>query len=432
MRYGKTLRSGTCAALLWGLVACGAGGSDDGAADGGKALEGRGPITFATAKDTSGKLAGLVEKWNEAHPDEKAKIVELPESADGQRERLIQNAQVKSKAFSVLYLDVVWTAEFAANRWVVELPRDRFDLKAFLPPTVRAGESRDKLYAVPWTSGGGLLYYRKDLLDEAGVDRAPRTWAEMKKDCAKVLDLPGTKKTHCYAGQFEKYEGLTVNFADAVQSAGGHIVDSDGRPDVNTPEAKAGLDFLVDGFEKGTFPKESVTYKEEESRRAFQAGELVFQRQWSYQYALANKKDGSSKVAGRFAVAPLPGLDGPGTASLGGSELAISAFAKHKATAADFIAFLTDAKNSRDYALATSVDPARASVYGDAELVKAHPYYPALKKAILNAAPRPRVVDYGDVTQAIQEQVYAAVTGEKSSAAALKDLQGKLTELIER
>ncbi|WP_455356689.1 ABC transporter substrate-binding protein [Streptomyces sp. SYSU K217416] len=430
MRYDRRLRYGLSIAMVVGLAACGTSEPEGGGADGRAALEGRGPITFATAKDTSGQLPGLVSKWNDAHPDQKVRIVELPESADGARERLIQNARTKSDAFTVLYLDVVQTAEFAANRWVAELPREEFGLSGFLSPTVAASEYQGRLYGVPWTSGAGLLYYREDLLDRAGVDGPPRTWAEMKDACGKVLDLPEAKEMSCYAGQFEKYEGLTVNFADAVHSAGGHIIGPDGLPDVDTPEARAGLDFLVEGFKDGTIPKKAVTFTEEESRRAFQAGELVFQRQWSYQYALANKKDGSSKVAGRFAVAPLPGQEGPGAASLGGSALAISAFAKNKATAADFISFVTNEENALDYARATSQDPTRASVYDDPELVESRPYYPALREAILQAVPRPQVANYNDITQAIQQQVYAAITGKKSSSRALEDLQAKLAVLI--
>ena len=76
-----------------------------------------------------------------------------------------------------------------------------------------------------------------------------------------------------------------MNAAEAINSAGGVITDDSGKPNVNTPEAKAGLDFLVNGFKDGYIPKEAITYKEEEGRRAFQEGRLIFHRQWPYQYA---------------------------------------------------------------------------------------------------------------------------------------------------
>jgi multiple sugar transport system substrate-binding protein len=412
------------------LAGCGddssSGGDSSGAAP---KLDGRGPITFATGKDTSGNMQKLVDKWNSDHPDEKVTITELPESADDQRQQMVQNAQVKSDAYTVLNLDVVWTAEFAANRWVVELPKDQFDLDNFLKPAVDTATYVDKLYAVPVYSDGGLLYYRKDLLTKAGVTEAPKTWDEMSAACKKVQALPEGKSLGCYAGQFDKYEGLTCNFSEAVQSAGGVVVGEDGKPDVNTQEAKDGLNFLVDGVKSGEIPKAAITYQEEPGRRAFQDGQLIFHRQWPYQYALANATDGTSKVAGKFDVAPLPGKDGPGVSTLGGHNFAISAFAKNKATGLDFIKFFSSEENEKSNLLATSQAPTRANLYDDQELIQKFPYLPILKASIEGAVPRPKAVKYGDVTAAIQEAAYGAMNGEKSTDQALSDLQSKLEEL---
>jgi multiple sugar transport system substrate-binding protein len=412
------------------LAACGddGGGGGGDQPSGGSALEGRGPITFASGKDTSNNMQKLVDEWNAEHPDEKVTITELPESADDQRNRMIQNAQVKSDEFGVLNLDVIWTAEFAANRWIVELPQDEFDLDQFLQPAVETGMYRDKMYAMPVYSDGGLLYYRKDLLDKAGV-QPPETWDELSAACTAVKKLPEAKNIGCYAGQLDKYEGLTVNFSEAVQSSGGTVVGEDGEPDVNTQEAKDGLNFLVDARKNNLIPQAAITYKEEDGRRAFQDGGLIFHRQWPYQWALANATDGSSKVAGKFDVAPLPGKDGPGVSSLGGHNFAISAFTPNKATALDFIKFFSSEEAQRSNLVATSQAPTRSALYDEQELIDKFPYLPTLLSSIENAAPRPRVVRYGDVTAAIQEAAYGAVTGATTTDEALEQLQTKLEEL---
>lgn len=414
------------------LAGCGddsSSGGDSGGGGAAPALEGRGPITLATGKDTSGNMQKLVDQWNTDHPDEKVTITELPESADDQRQQMVQNAQVKSDAYDVLNLDVVWTAEFAANRWIVELPKDEFDLDAFLKPAVDTATYVDKLYAVPVYSDGALLYYRKDLLTKAGVTEPPKTWDEMSEACKKVQALPEGKGISCYAGQFDKYEGLTCNFSEAVQSAGGVVVGEDGKPNVNTQEAKDGLNFLVNAVKSGEIPKAAITYKEEEGRRAFQDGKLIFHRQWPYQWNLANATDGTSKVAGKFDVAPLPGKDGPGVSTLGGHNHAISAFSKNKATALDFIKYFTSEESEKSNLLATSQAPTRANLYDDPELIDKFPYLPILKASIENAMPRPKVVQYGDVTAAIQEAAYGAMNGEMSTDQALSDLQSKLEDL---
>jgi multiple sugar transport system substrate-binding protein len=142
-------------------------------------------------------------------------------------------------------------------------------------------------------------------------------------------------------------------------------------------------------------------------------------------YSLAAK----SGIKGKYAVSPLPGLNGPGSSSLGGHNLALSSFAKNKATALDFMKFFTNEENAATFLKDASLAPPYASLYDDASLTKKYPYLPVLKQSIERAAPRPRVVQYGDVTSAIQQEAYAALTGSKSSAEALKDLQEDLQKL---
>ncbi|MGW5051578.1 ABC transporter substrate-binding protein [Actinokineospora sp. NPDC004072] len=423
------IRLAAIAAAAVTAASCGSGDpapSQGGGTQAPAALEGVGPISLVSGKDTSGNMQKQVDAWNELHPDQKVTIIELPESADQQRQQMVQNAQAKSDAYGVLNLDVIWTAEFAANQWVVALPENEFPLDKLLPATVETGKYFNKLYAVPTTSDGGLLYYRKDLLDSVGA-QPPKTWAEMEETCGKIKAK--NPDIGCYAGQFEKYEGLTVNFSEAVNSAGGVVVGDDGKPNVNTPEALRGLEFLVNGVKSGSIPAEARTYKEEEGRRAFQAGNLVFHRQWPYQYALANASDGSSKVNGKFAVAPLPGLDGPGASTLGGHNYAISAFTPNKKTALDFIKFMVDEPQQRANLMATSQAPTWAALYDDPELTEKFPYLPFLKASIENAKKRPAVVKYQEVSTAIQEAAYSAMSGDVPPADALAALQTKLEQL---
>ncbi|MFC5215698.1 ABC transporter substrate-binding protein [Streptomyces coerulescens] len=413
---------GTLAAGALLLTACGS--SDEGAAGqaGPGTFEGRGPITYVAGKDTTGSMQPMLDHWNKLHPKEKVTFIQLPTDADAQRQQMIQNAETKSDAYTVLSLDVVWTSEFAAHQWIDKLPEKRFPLDKMLKPVVETAKYRDGLYAVPASSDGGMLYYRTDLLKKAGVSQPPTTWAELKADCAKVKKLPEAEGMSCYAGQFQKYEGLTVNFAEAVNSAGGVVTDANGKPDVDTAAAKKGLDFLVDSVKDRTIPKEGITYLEEDGRQAFQSGKLIFLRNWPYVYSLAGKSD----IKGKYAVAPLPGLDGPGSSSLGGHNLALSTYAKNKATALDFMKFLSSEENTATFLKEASLAPPYAALYDDKALIGQYPYLPVLKESILRAVPRPRVVQYGDVTAAVQREAYAALTGSKSSAQALKDLQEAL------
>lgn len=432
MKLKHSMLTSVIAALALGALAgCSSNDAGAGAPSGSGAFTGHGPITYVIAgQDTTGTTASVVATWNAAHPTEKVTVVVLPNSADAQRQQLIQNAQTKSDSYNVLGLDVTWTSEFAANRWIQALPADQFPLSSMLGPVVDTGRYRGVQYAVPFNTGAGILFYRTDLLTAAGITTPPATWSDMQSDCTKVHATKQGAGVSCYAGQFDKYEGLTINFGEAVRACGGVLTDSDGKPHLNTPQAKCGLDLLVNAFKTGFIPKDAITYQEETGRQAFQAGKVLFMRQWPYQYSLANMTDGSSQVAGKFGVTGLPGVgQNPGGSELGGTNLAISSFTKNKATALDFIKFLSSEANQKLFFQKTSNPPAYTDLYSDPALTRLFPFLPALKQSITTATPRPQVVDYGDVTAAIQENVYAALTGAKSSDQALADLQAKLVSL---
>jgi len=417
---------------LFVAAACGGGGgapSGGGSSAAGADFSKQGDIEVWQGKDTSGNFQKLIDKFNSQHPNGKVTFHELPDSADQQRQQMVQNTQIKNPKMAVLSVDVVWTAEFAAKQYVEALPPDQFPTEGFLKPTIDSATYFGKMYAYPSTSDGGLLYYRKDLLDKYGL-KPPTSFDEMKAACDKITAGEKDSKLGCFAGQYNKYEGLTVNFDEAVHGAGGVIVGDDGKPNVATPEATMGLQTLTDWFKDGHIPKAAITWQEEQGRKAFQDGDLIFHRNWGYVYNLANKTDGSSKIAGKFDVAPLPGITQPGVSSLGGHNYAIAKFAENKGTAVDFLKFMSSPETQKSNTLATSNSPTLEAVYSDPDVVKKLPFMPTQLKSIQTAKPRPKAVEYGDVTLAIQDAAYGALQGQTAPDAALQQLQTKLQTLI--
>lgn len=406
----------TAGILAITLSACGGGGggTTSGSDAASQGLDGRGPITYVQGKDNSNVVRPLIDKWNAAHPNEKVTFKEQTDQADQQHDDLVQHFQAKDPGYDVASVDVVWTAEFAAKGWLQPL-KDKMalDTSALLKPTVDAASYKGTLYAAPESSDGGILYYRKDL-----VPTPPKTWDEMMGMCS----IAKTNNIGCYSGQFKKYEGLTVNASEAINSAGGAVLDSNGKPSLLTTEAKAGMANLVKAYADGQIPKEAITFQEEESRQAFQDGKLLFLRNWPYVYNLATT-EGSSKVKSVLGMAALPGKTGPGASSLGGHSAGVSVYSKYKATALDFLKFLTSAETQKFFATQGSLAPVIGTLYDDKELVAKLPYLPVLKTSIENAVPRPVTPFYPAVTKAIQENAYSAIKGEKTVDAALSDMQ---------
>ncbi|KRE55552.1 ABC transporter substrate-binding protein [Phycicoccus sp. Soil748] len=398
-------------------AACG-GGSDNSNNAASSGADSRGPITYVQGKDNSNLLAPQAARWNAKHPNEKVTVKEQSDKADQQHDDLVQHFQAKDPSYDVVSVDVVWTAEFAAKGWLTPL-KDKFTLPTdgFLAPTIKAATYNKTLYAAPTSSDGAMLYYRTDL-----VKTPPKTFDEMWSMCS----IAKKNGMDCYAGQFAKYEGGTCNATEWMNAYGAKVVDDAGKPTVDSPEAAKGLQALADHYKSGDIPKQAITYQEEQSRAAFQDGKLLFLRNWPYVYNLAST-DKSSKVKGKFAVAPLPGVSGPGTSTLGGHMAAISAYSKHKATALDFLKFLTSPEEQKTNMEKGSLAPVIESIYADQELVKKYPYLPVLKTSIENAVSRPVTPFYPGVTNAIQENFYAAMQGQKSPEQAVKDMQAAMT-----
>ncbi|MEU6720573.1 ABC transporter substrate-binding protein [Nonomuraea sp. NPDC046802] len=401
------------------LVTAGcAGAGDEGGGETGTG--GTGPITFVTGRDTTAYLQPLLDRWNQAHPAEKVTLLELPEAADEQRAQMVANLQAQSSRYDVLGLDVVWTAEFAENGWIIPLARGSFPLDRFLPPVVETAVYKGKLWAVPYTSNAGLLYYRTDL-----VKKPPRTWAELRDQSRQI------RKKHNiegYSGQFLAYEGLTVNYSEAVQSAGGEIASRDGTK-VTLDPAKGGaaLSFLLQGLREGWIPKQSLSYKEEESRLAFQEGRLAFARNWPHAYGPAR-----AELGDKLGVTRLPGLDGPGSSTLGGANLAISSYSKHQQTAQEFIRYFTSLENERRVLTEGSFPPVWTELYDDPALIKRFPYLPVLKESILAARPRPVNANYNQLSLVIASSVAKALnnTSPESADDVAASMKSELEEII--
>ena len=408
----------TTAVAALALSACSSDSSTDSASDNGEdaaasddsSSEGRGPITFAMGKNDTDKLIPIIEKWNEEHPDEEVTLSELAGEADAQRETLVQSLQAGNSDYDVMALDVIWTADFAANQWLAPLEGDlEVDTSELLEATVESATYNDTLYALPQNTNGQLLFRNTELApDEVS------TFDELASACEALED-----GTACLTTQLKQYEGLTVNTIGFMEGWGGKVLDEDGNVTVDSDEAKAGLQALVDAYEDGTISRESTAATEEETNLTFTEGDSAFAINWPYMHTNAEEAEAT---AGKVEVQPLVGKDGVGVSTLGGYNNGINVNSENKATARDFIEFVINEENQTSFAEA-SFPPVLASIYDDESLIEQFPYLPALKESLENASPRPVSPFYPAISKAIQDNAYAALTDGKSVDDATADMK---------
>ena len=417
MNRHTTRRTGAvlCAlALSTTVVACsneGDGGSSD-AAGGSTASSGedRGPITFAMGRNDTDKIIPVIDKWNAEHADEKVTLKELAGEADDQRDTLVQSLQAGNADYDVMALDVVWTADFAANQWLEPLEGDfAVDTSGLLQSTVDSATYNGTLYALPQNTNGQLLFRNTDLAKDK-----PDTFEDIKSACKAI-------EKDCLTTQLKQYEGLTVNTLGFINGWGGEVLDASGEPAVESPEAKAGLQALVDAYKDKTISPASTAATEEETNLAFTDGDTAFAINWPYMFTNAEE------AGVNFEVQPLVGEKGVGVSTLGGYNNGINVNSENKATAKDFIEFIINEENQLSFAEA-SFPPVLASIYDDQALIEEHPYLPALKESLENAKPRPVSPFYPAVSKAIQDNAYAALTSGKSVDDATRDMSAAIKQ----
>jgi multiple sugar transport system substrate-binding protein len=223
--------------------------------------------------------------------------------------------------------------------------------------------------------------------------------------------------------QGRQYEGLVCNAYETIWGHGGETM-RDGRLALDTPEARAAMTWLRGTVERGISPPSVTSHAAEEARRVFQQGRAVFMRNWPYAWAEANKP--GSAVRDRVGVAPLPTLAGhPGHGALGGYQLALNAHSpEYKRQAAErFIAHMTSQRANVTLARAYARNPPRRAAYADPELLADAPFIAGLLPLVERARPRPVTPYYPMISDALQGELSAIVSGIRSPQSALRRAQ---------
>jgi multiple sugar transport system substrate-binding protein len=133
----------------------------------------------------------------------------------------------------------------------------------------------------------------------------------------------------------------------------------------------------------------------------------------------------------KVGVSVLPYFKGHKTAStLGGWQLGINKFSKHPEAAERLIKYLTSAAVQKRLAITIGYKPTRKSLYKDEELLRHQPFIAGLYEVFLNARPRPVSPYYMAMTQIMQPEFSAAISGIKSPEEALKAIKTGLEKII--
>jgi multiple sugar transport system substrate-binding protein len=377
-----------------GLAACGT------------ANAGTGPVTLSyyLYPDNSGATATAIKNCD-AQSGGKYTISyqQLPSAADGQRQQLVRRLAAHDDSIDIMGLDVTWEAEFAQAGWAAEWTgaNKAKATNGTLKPALDTAIWKNKLYAVPDNSNTQLLWYRSDL-----VKKPPATWAEMISD-AEALAKQG--KPHYIEIQGAQYEGATVWFNTMVASAGGTILNPDAtKVTLGAPAVKA----LSIMHQLATSPAADPSLDvqmEDQNRLAMEAGTAAFELNYPFVYPAMKLDNPKLFKSFKWALYPSVNAGQPAKVTIGGIDLAVSSYSKHKALAFQAALCLRDSQNQLIGATVGGTPPTIASLYNNPKLFPDYPFHADILKALQNASVRPKSPVYQVVSIDISHLVAPAV-----------------------
>lgn len=376
-------------------------------------------------------LRALLDEFQHTHPSVRLREEVLPSSSDQQHLFYVTNLEAGAADFDVFALDIIWVPEFRRAGWLHELTPyiSSGDLVDFLPASLAAATFNDQLYAVPWFADAGVLYYRKDLLDRYGFT-PPHTVAELTFIAQHILHHEQNPTLTGFIWQGRQYEGLLCVALEFIRAYGGEIISPNGQSLLTTPATVTGLTALRRTIsEYGVSSPLVTTADEETARHMFAQGKAIFMRNWPYAWTLLNALN--SPMRGRVGVSAVPGSpDHPGVPTLGGWHLGVNRFSRHPQWAWELVAFLTRAESQRRLAAAGGLKPTRISVYQDAQALQEDLSLTLFFPFIHAARPRPMTPFYLMLSQALQGEISAAVTGLKPVDVALHDAEQQVRQIL--
>ena len=363
--------------------------------------------------DGRGAWRELFAEFERQNPDVRVSMIEGPATTDAREDMYIQSLLGGSGDYDLVYADVIWIPKFAAAGWLEDLtgrwPKAEWD--DFVPATIEGGTFEGRIYRVPTQLNGGILYYRKDLLDGIGA-APPATFAELEA-LAKRLQVSGHRSGFVWQGR--QYEGLTCNFLEVLGGFGGFwIRDKTREVGLDRPEAEQALKFLCRSV--GTIsPPGVTTYAEEESRLLFLSGGAVFLRNWPYVSNLL--ADASTARVGEIGIAPMPAEQGRRpAATFGGAGFSIVKNSPNKDAAWRLIEFVSSPSSVKFLNERAGLQPPRKSFYAQSS----DPRQKALFEALQYTVPRPALPQYAQASDILQRYVSAALTGQLTPGEALR------------
>ena len=382
-----------------------------------------GPITLGVLVQAGGPgdaVKAMAPEYTKTHPNVTVNVTELP--YDNTRERALADFTSHKGAFDVVGFDYLWVKEYAKGGFL--LPLDDFAAKAtdlqkddFFKAYLDYATVDGKLYGLPWLAAVYMMYYRKDLLTQYGL-QVPKTWDEYAATAATLQ-----QKSGLFGSTFigKRDDPLVDEFWTIAWSYGAQMYDGH-HATIDTPATLAALQLWAKVLK--TASPDSLSADWPMVAASFSQGKSAMMLNFSDTSETILGSD--STVADKVGFAPVPaGPTGKLTPNLGGWGIGVNADSKNQQAAFDFVTWLTSAATQKE-GLTQGGSATRASVLSDSALPAKYPYFAAALENFKNAMPFPQATNWVDWEAAMAPPLSEGLAGTKTLQAGLTEAQTRL------
>jgi multiple sugar transport system substrate-binding protein len=375
----------------------------------------------------------LFEDYAKRNPGVSIDIETGGATSELQRQYLSTVLNAKDPSIDIDLIDIVNPAQYYGAGWLEPLNPWVGDaataLKPYLPVYAASNVVDGKVAAMPAFADAMFMYYRKDLLDKHKIAE-PKTWDELGAAARKIQAAEGNPNLQGLSIQGAPIEGAVCTFLLPYWSQGKEFNDAAGKLTLDRAAAAKGLQQWLNLVDAGVVKKNVAEVKTPDTVNEFKAGQVVFAINWGFAWDRF-KDDADSQVKGRVGVMPLPAMAGGKSATcIGGWQWAVSAFSKHKAEAAKLVRFMSSPEASKFLAVEGSLLPTYSSVYTDADVSKAVPWFKDAAGVVVAGKSRPMSREYGQVSDVIRTTTSAVLARTKTPDEGAGEIGSRLARVM--
>ncbi|MCK0150910.1 sugar ABC transporter substrate-binding protein [Marivita sp. S6314] len=227
-----------------------------------------------------------------------------------------------------------------------EIEAQGTDLSDFPAAHMRHGMLNGELIGLPVRGHVQLLFYRKDLLDAAGVT-PPTTWEEMVTTAKAIQDSTDAAGIALPYGKLNG-QNLMV-WMNLLWGNGGDLFDADGNPVFNSAAGVAATETYISYLAEEIVPAGSAVFVEQDAVNSFKQGNSAMLPVWWWVRSQLTDPEQSTLTADQVGFTALPAVDGADRTTFTNTWIfGVTQESDNKGAAAEFLGWLTDPALERD------------------------------------------------------------------------------------